>query len=200
MAGTIKADVIQLGDSGTADNNFFLKTNGDGSASLVRGNNGSPTQDIITVDSTGNVSTTKTSAQSMVKLRTANGYGSTNTAIRRWSTVDINQGSDITYADSATLGASFTINTNGVYAISYSDQYTGATTAAIKLNGSQFTLTPASLTDNSILCSNTASAGGFAAICSWTGFLSAGDVIRTQSSTATGSNPVLAGFTIVRVS
>jgi hypothetical protein len=64
-----------------------------------------------------------TAAQSMVRVNTANGYGSTNTKVRRFNTVLTSQGSDITYADSATLGASFTINTNGVYSITYTESF-----------------------------------------------------------------------------
>src|SRR5574343_66244 len=71
---------------------------------------------------------------SMVRLNTANGYGSTNTKIRRFTNVVTNQGSDITYTDSATLGASFTINTAGVYAVSYGDQFSGTASMGLSLN------------------------------------------------------------------
>ena len=53
MAGTIKANAVQLGDSATATNNFVLQTNTDGSAKLARGNLGATTQDIISVDAAG---------------------------------------------------------------------------------------------------------------------------------------------------
>lgn len=55
MAGTTLVDIIRLGDSATAANNFVLQTNGDGSFKLARGNVGETTQDIITVDAAGNV-------------------------------------------------------------------------------------------------------------------------------------------------
>lgn len=48
-------------------------------------------------------------------------HGSTATKIRRFVTTQTNVGADITYADSATNGASFTINTTGIYTISYID-------------------------------------------------------------------------------
>lgn len=57
----------------------------------------------------------------IVTVHTGNGYGSTNTAIRRFTTTMTNTGTAITYADSATAGASFTINSDGVYEINYSD-------------------------------------------------------------------------------
>lgn len=55
MAGKITANVLQLGDSVTATQNFVLQSNVDGSAKLARGNAGATTQDILTVDASGNV-------------------------------------------------------------------------------------------------------------------------------------------------
>lgn len=50
MSGTLKIDNLSLGDSVTATHNFTLKTNGDGTAVLARGNDGATTQDILTID------------------------------------------------------------------------------------------------------------------------------------------------------
>lgn len=55
--------------------------------------------------------------QSEVWVHTANGYGSTNTNTARFTTTQSSTGSDITYADSSTLGASWTINSTGVYSL-----------------------------------------------------------------------------------
>jgi hypothetical protein len=55
MAGTIKSNAVQLGDSATATNNFVWQTNVDGTAKLARGNVGATTQDILTVDAAGKV-------------------------------------------------------------------------------------------------------------------------------------------------
>jgi hypothetical protein len=55
MAGTIKANTLQLGDSGIADNNFHLKTNVDGSLSLNRGNDGASTQEVLSITGTETV-------------------------------------------------------------------------------------------------------------------------------------------------
>jgi hypothetical protein len=54
MAGKVTANTLQIGDSGTANNNFHLKTNGDGSLSLNRGNDGASTQELIKVKTDGN--------------------------------------------------------------------------------------------------------------------------------------------------
>jgi hypothetical protein len=53
MAGTIKTNAVQLGDSTTATHNFTLQTNVNGTAKLARGNVGATTQDILTIDAEG---------------------------------------------------------------------------------------------------------------------------------------------------
>lgn len=55
MAGNVKVNSVQLGDSATAANNFVWQTNVDGTAKLARGNVGDTTQNILTVDAAGNV-------------------------------------------------------------------------------------------------------------------------------------------------
>jgi hypothetical protein len=56
-------------------------------------------------------------ADSVVSLQAANGYGSSGTAIRRFSTIRDIKGSDIEYVDSPVNGASFTIKKEGIYSI-----------------------------------------------------------------------------------
>lgn len=53
MAGNLKTNQVQLGDSATPTNNFVWLTNVDGTAKLARGNIGATTQDILTVDAAG---------------------------------------------------------------------------------------------------------------------------------------------------
>jgi len=55
MAGQLKVNQVQLGDSATATQNFTLQTNVDGTAKLARGNAGATTQDILTIDTNGKV-------------------------------------------------------------------------------------------------------------------------------------------------
>lgn len=68
------------------------------------------------------------------------GFGSTNTAIRRFSAPQ-NAPSFVTYSDSATLGTTFTINEAGLYFLKYSDRFSGPTQAVfgISLNSNQLT-------------------------------------------------------------
>lgn len=136
---------------------------------------------------------------SMVRLNTANGYGSTNTAIRRFTNTVTNQGSDITYADSATNGASFTINTNGVYAVSYTDQFSAASTLGISLNSNQLTTAIESITASNRMCSGYIPAANTMETVTVTAYLSAGDVVRAHAGASTGNNSALAQFTIARV-
>jgi len=140
----------------------------------------------------------KVLANSMVRLHTANGYGSTNTTIRRWTTTVANVGADITYADSAANGSTFTINTPGVYAISYSDSFSAGSSMGISLNSSQLTTGISSITTADILSVMTASAANFGGFVSSVVSLVAGDVIRAHTNgTTTGTVPQV--FSIVKV-
>ena len=135
---------------------------------------------------------------SMVQLNTGNGYGSTNTMIRRFTNVVTNQGTDITYADSATLGATFTINTNGVYAISFTDCLSSASHIGLSLNSSQLTTSILAVTAADQLAAATTGGANFRACVSVTAFFASGSVIRAHcQGTTDGIYPAL--FTIMRV-
>ena len=145
---------------------------------------------------TGNVTT----PLSYVRLNTANGYGSTNTKIRRFTTTVNSAGVDITYADSATLGGTFTINTAGVYSVSYSDQFTAASGVGVSINSSQLTTGIFSITVSNILTVVDTSAANFAAAVSATFYAVATDVIRAHTAgTSTGTSVGGCQFTIARV-
>lgn len=129
-------------------------------------------------------------ANSQVRLSTANGYGSTATKIKRYSTVIENTGSNITYADSATNGASWTINVSGRYSISVTASASATSYYGISRNSNQLTTSIQSITDSHIL--NIAKTiGGDHDSVSWVGYLTAGDVIRahTEGSATSGAGP-----------
>lgn len=132
-----------------------------------------------------------------VRLFTANGYGSTNTRIRRFTNTSINVGTDITYADSATLGGSFTINVPGVYTISYSDSFTSGSSLGLSLNGAALTTNIDAVNDATVLALTTTGSANAAGSCSWCGYLQAGSIIRAQTNAAAAGTP-LAQFTITR--
>ena len=137
-------------------------------------------------------------AQSMVRLTTTGiANGSTNTVIARFSTQEVNQGSDITYADSLTLGALFTINTNGVYAISFTGGANCKFGISLNATGSPITTGIATISAATRLSEAVASAAGYYSNSAWTGYLPSGSLIRAHTDVAAmGAN---ASFTIVRV-
>lgn len=195
----IKAIKAQLGLSVTPANNFTLDASADnGTMKLARGNAGATTQDILTIDGDGRVA----HAQPMgcVRLNTANGNGSTNTKIRRFLNTALNQGGDITYVDSATLGASFTINKSGVYAISYSDQYTTVGWVGISLNTTQPTTDVAFIPVGEIIATSYSCIATAPTCVSSILYLTVGDVVRAHNGgNATGSSVNTVQFTITRV-
>ena len=138
--------------------------------------------------------------QSMIRLNTSNGYGSTNTVIPRFTNIGVTQGADITYADSATLGASLTINTAGVYGISYSANLASLAITGVSLNSSQLTTSIITINVNDRLVQTQSFTAGASVSCSVTLFLAAGSVIRPHSDAAVLTNPALHNFTITRVS
>ena len=145
---------------------------------------------------TGNVTT----PLSYVRLNTANGYGSTNTKIRRFTTTVNSAGTDITYADSATLGATFTINANGVYSVSYSDQFVGAANLGVSINSTQLSTSIQSISVANVLSAVTAASGTFGAVASATFYAAVSDVVRAHTDgSATGALTAFGQFTIARV-
>jgi hypothetical protein len=135
----------------------------------------------------------------MVQLQDGNGHGSTNNKIRRFSSIVFNVGTDITYADSATLGASFTINTTGVYTIDYSDFstfsafYTGISKNSTQLTTSILTITAS--TKTAAAYRGTAAEGLYI---STTNIFTAGDVIRPHTD-GQPNGTTLPTFRITRI-
>lgn len=127
--------------------------------------------------------------------------GGTNTAVCRFGAVVRNNGgSDITYDDSSSLGATFTINTTGTYAISASGSGAQNAELAITVNATGEVLTtndmyntPASVM---VAYSQVQMENGIAN-CSRTLVLTAGDIVRCQGSVAT--NGPYEQFSICRI-
>lgn len=132
---------------------------------------------------------------SRVWVQTASGFGSTNTFIRRWTTTVESVGSDITYADSATLGGSFTINTTGLYSISFSDVVGSSADVEVTRN------TTGQTTGSSLLIVTDAPSSAAYITGATIVYLSANDVIRlnvTPPGAATNNNTAT-NFRIVRI-
>uniref|UniRef100_A0A6M3M7U3 Putative tail protein n=1 Tax=viral metagenome TaxID=1070528 RepID=A0A6M3M7U3_9ZZZZ len=137
----------------------------------------------------------------VVRVQTGNGNGSTNTAIRRFTTVEVNTGTAITYADSATLGASFTINSDGIYAIEYQDAPSAAQEFGVSRNSTQLSTTISTITPVATRVFYWGSGTAFfPGHISGVVRLTAGDVIRPHTSTtAPSSSAGLNFFQIVKV-
>jgi len=143
--------------------------------------------------------------QHSVIVNTGNGYGSTSTRIRRFTTIQENIGSAITYADSATLGASFTINEDGLYEIYYQEHFasTSSTCAGVSLNSSQPTLSISAINAANRVLMFLVGGSADANFCSSSGRilkLVAGDVIRPHNESFAASNTAAILFSIRKIS
>jgi len=134
-------------------------------------------------------------------LTTGNGFGSTNTNIRVFTTVARNVGTAITGANCATLGASATINEAGIYSIFYSDFDSGTGQwYGISLNSASLSTSIQSITSYpERLASNQVVVAGRQLCLSVTRLFAVGDVIRPHcTSTMSGANTTNI-FSVVKV-
>lgn len=128
-------------------------------------------------------------ADNHVIVTAGNGYGSTNTRIRRFTTTLSSAGTALTYADSAANGGSITVNEAGIYEIFACDG--GLTSnshyrSGVSINSNQLTTDLASITAAHRLfyfsAYNEASGSGSSSGMTKTARLAVGDVIRVHSS------------------
>lgn len=125
--------------------------------------------------------TSQESNTSYVKVSADNGNGSTNTAIRRFSTTEVNTGTAITYADSATDGATFTINETGVYHIAYTADWNAANqTTGISVNSNQLTTDITGITNTHRLAWESSPSVNGGASATWIGPLVKDDIVRAH--------------------
>jgi hypothetical protein len=133
-----------------------------------------------------------------IRLDTANGYGSTATKVRRFTSIRTSIGSDVLYADSAVNGSSFTAVTAGVYEVSYSENMASGAWLGLSLNASSLSTNIESLSSSERLASTrTATSGG---TCAWQGYLNAGDIIRPMTDGTAAGNNALVHFSISKQS
>lgn len=138
--------------------------------------------------------------RSEVSVDTGNGLGAVNTKIRIFSNTKRNIGTDITYATSANNGASFTINTPGVYAITYSDSGSAGANYGISRNSTELTTGILSITAADRIGAIGQGSGLQACVVA-TIFCNKGDVIRPHCEASVDStSDSTCFFIITRVS
>lgn len=135
-------------------------------------------------------------SDSLLRLAGANGYGSTFTVGRRFTSVIEQKGDGFVYSDSPTLGTTITITEDGFYSFSYTDAFTTSAQMGLTLNyainGSPSTVPNANLIAATYTNTNT-----FAENVAWSGPLVAGDVIRPITD-GTANNGICR-FNVARV-
>lgn len=134
--------------------------------------------------------------QSRITVHTGNGFGSSGTKIRRFTTIQDTIGSDIVYADSATNGASFTAVKKGWYAISLTDYSGVASILGISKDASNLTTAIQSLAADEILAMEQLDTGALVGNASWQGELDAGVVIRPHSNGSAGGTTTYGRMTV----
>lgn len=137
--------------------------------------------------------------RSEVWLGTDNGYGSSSTTVRRFSTIRKNIGTAISYADSATLGAVFNIMEDGVYAVTAVQGYNAAANFVISLNSTQLTTAPDLITTANIIAAATTGGAAYLHTLSVTLNLVTGDALRIQAAATPSSGTWGNAFRIVKV-
>jgi hypothetical protein len=177
---------------------------GTANARLAVGTNGQ----VLTADSTQALGvkwgpqTGGTPSTSMIMVDTSNGYGSSDTRTVIFTNVTNTAGSDITLSQSATTGWTFTINTKGMYAISYSQtlQSQGVFGISLNANGStDIDSLAAGVRLSSAHTPNSGISGTRIGFVGWTGILDIGDVIRAQGDGTAGGGVSRDQFTITMI-
>ena len=140
------------------------------------------------------------SPRSYVYLNSPSNFGSTNTKIIRWTNALVNTGTAITYADSATLGTTLTINEDGIYSIHFALPYSSTGRIGISKNSAQLTTDIQLITAADALIMTDSGTSGVTMTASWTGFLQSGDVIRMHAQGGTLLNQTIDRFVITKVS
>jgi hypothetical protein len=160
-----------------SDNTLYVKTSG-GTETAITGSSG---------------------PRAEIWLYQTNGYGSTNTAIRRWTNVVSNTG-DMTLTQSSTNGDSITIGSTGLYSIHYTDQFSGSSSAGISVNSNQLTTDILSITSGHRVAVGDSPSANRIAQAHTTLLLTAGDVVRAHTDTgASGTNTTAPSFRICKV-
>jgi len=139
-------------------------------------------------------------SNSSVVIDTPTGHGSSGTKVRTFTSGNVTTiGTDITYASDTTNGDTFTVNTAGVYAISYSDSR-AATTATIGISLNATTTTTVWSLVQANLLGYTETGAAVTGQVSTTVRLSATDIIRAHDDGNADGTAVYHQFRIEKIS
>ena len=138
---------------------------------------------------------------SEVWVTTPSGYGSTNTKIRHYTATKKQQGSGISFASDATLGARFTINESGIYFIGVQDRNTAAFyELGISVNSTQLTTDADGITDADRLIWAEGDSNRYDGPICTVAALKVGDVVRPHfGGTLPGSTGAQDFFKIIQI-
>lgn len=121
--------------------------------------------------------------RSEIWLQTGNGQGSLN-FIKRFTTVQRNIGTDLTYVDSATLGATITVNTVGLYTAVYCDLYNpGQAHIGMSVNSNELSTDIANINVQNTLGFINSTSSNLDTCLTHTKIFNVGDVIRAHGQT-----------------
>jgi hypothetical protein len=143
-----------------------------------------------------------TSSTERHKIGQGNGHGSTNGAVRRFSVIIDELGTSVSLAQSATLGDSFTIRVPDKYHVLYKDDASVSTDFGMSRNGTELNTGIGSVANADEIISHSEAGAGASGLNSFSGYLLAGDIIRTQTDGGpddTASNPTRSFLQIVRL-
>lgn len=185
---TTGGDIIYGGTSGTGTR---LANGSSGQVLTSSGGTAAPTW-----------ATPASAPRSELYLQGANGYGSTSgNRIRRFTTTQVQTGTAITYSNSSTNGDNFTINEDGLYAITYCAEFTAAETFGISINASSLTTSILSITASGVAAVSETSANGVGSSVSTVMHLSVNDVVRCQNADvqADSGNAVQTSFRLCKI-
>ena len=186
--GTVDFVVLQVGKAEDANTIFF-----------------NPSRAPVTIDESSKVKTVSGVAVASasvgnhcVALFGGNGWGSTNTCIRRHVSVETNVGTALTYADSAANGETITVNEAGLYEVYVRDYITaGAFSAGASLNSSQLSTGIASITAADIIVTQETPVNT-QATATRTIYCAVNDVIRPHGDGQAGTGNTVRCFFSVR--
>lgn len=141
-----------------------------------------------------------TAQLSKVRVTAANGYGSINSNIRRFTTSLEIVGTDIVYADSSTAGGTFTIANGGIYSISYTDFFSAISSMGISRNTASAATNIVSIAAAERIALGTTPGTNLSTNIGLTLYLAAGDIVRAHTdATSSGASASLASFTIQKI-